>query len=36
MEEIIPFPVWIIAFPVLKINVEFLGRYGNDVEKEVI
>ena len=42
MGEIIPFLVWIIPFPVLtspfpvvKINFEFLGRYGEDVIKEV-
>ena len=33
--EIIPFSVWIIPFPVLKINVQPLGSYENDVEKEV-
>ena len=35
MGEIIPFHIWIIPFPVLKINFEFLGRYGEDVIKEV-
>ena len=34
MGEINPFPVWIIPFPVLKINFEFLDRYGEDVVKE--
>ena len=33
--EIIQFPVWMIPFPVLKINFEVLGRYGKDVVKEV-
>ena len=33
--EIIPFPVWIIPFPVLKIDFEPFGSYENDVEKEV-
>ena len=35
MGEIIPFPVWIIPFPALKINFEFLGIYEEDVEKTV-
>ena len=26
MGEIIPFPVWIIPFPVLKINLELIGE----------
>ena len=33
--EIIQFPLWIILFPVSKINFEFLGRYEEDVVKEV-
>ena len=36
MGKIIPFPVWIILFPVLKINFEFLGRYGEDVVKDFL
>ena len=26
MGEKIPFPVWVISFPVLKIDFEFLGK----------
>ena len=32
--RMIPFSVWIIPFPVMKINVQPLGSYENDVEKE--
>ena len=32
--QIIPFPVWIIPSPVLKISFEPLGSYENDVGKE--
>ena len=35
MGKIVPFPVWVIPFPVLKTNFEFLGLYGKNVEKEV-
>ena len=35
MGEIIPFPVWIIPFPVLTINIEFLGKYGAYAVEEV-
>ena len=35
MGEIIPFPVWIILFPVLKINFELLGSNGKHFVKEV-
>ena len=35
MGEIIPFPVWIIPFPVLKINYEPLGTNGRHIVKEV-
>ena len=31
----IPFPVWIIQFPVLKINFEFLGNNEEYFVKEV-
>ena len=26
MEKLIPFPVWIIPFPILKISLELLGK----------
>ena len=32
--EIIPFPVWTIPFPVLKINFEFFGTYKKHFGKE--
>ena len=35
MGEIIPFPVWIIPFPVLKINFELLGTNVQDFVKEI-
>ena len=35
MGEIIPFPVWIILFPVLKINFELLGSNEKHFVKEV-
>ena len=35
MGEIIPVPVWIIPFPVLKINFELLGKNKNHFVKEV-
>ena len=34
MGEIIPFPVWVILFPVLKTNFELLGKYGENVVKK--
>ena len=34
MGEIIPYPVWIIPFPVLKINFEPLGTYEKHFIKE--
>ena len=36
MGEIIPFPVWIILFPVLKIDFEPLGTNEEHFVKEVI
>ena len=33
--EIIPFPICMILFTVLKTNFEFCGIYGEDVIKEV-
>ena len=36
MGVIIPFPVWIIPFPVLKTNFGFIGRYGKYVKREVL
>ena len=36
MGEIIPFPVWIVPFPVLKINFENFGTNKKYVVKEVI
>ena len=35
MGEMIPFPVWIIPFPVLKILFIILGKNGEDVVNEV-
>ena len=35
MGEIIRFPVWIIPYPVLKIQFQFLGKYEGDVVKKV-
>ena len=35
VEEIIPFPVWIIPFPVSKINFESLGKSKKHFIKEV-
>ena len=35
MGEIIPFPVWIVPFPVLKINFENFGTNKKYVVKEV-
>ena len=35
MGEIIPFPVWLIPYPGLKINFDLLGKYGEDVVKDV-
>ena len=35
MEEIIPFPVWIIPFPFMKINFETFGSNEKYVVKEV-
>ena len=35
MEEIIPFPVWIIPITLLKINFETLGTNEKYVVKEV-
>ena len=35
MGEIIPFPVWIIPFPVLKINFETIGSIEKCFVKEV-
>ena len=35
MGKIIPFPVWIIPFPVLKINLELLGSNDKCFVKEV-
>ena len=35
MEEIIPFTVWIILFPVLKINFKPLGSNEKHFVKEV-
>ena len=32
---IIPFSVWITPFPVLKIDFEFFGRYGEDVVRDL-
>ena len=36
MEEIVPFPVWIIPFPVLKMNFELLGSIEKSVSLSVI
>ena len=36
MGKIIPFSVWIIPFPVLKIYFELFGNYEVDVLKEVV
>ena len=33
--EIIPFPVWLIPFPVLKIDFELMGSNEKHFEKEV-
>ena len=33
--EIIPFPVWIIPFPILKINSEFLGLNEKHFVKDI-
>ena len=33
--KIIPFPVWMISFFVLKINFEFFGRYGELVLRKL-
>ena len=33
--EIIPFPVWVIQFPILTINFEPLGTNGRHFVKEV-
>ena len=35
MGEIIPFPVWIISFPVLKINFEPLGTNKKQARDEM-
>ena len=35
MGEVIPFPVWIIPFPALKINFETLGSNEKSFSKEV-
>ena len=35
MGEIIPFPAWIIQFPVLKINFETLGTNEKGIVREV-
>ena len=36
MGEIIPFPVWMIPFPVLKINCETLGTNEKNIVEEFL